>query len=847
MLRHFTIRISRLVLAAGLLCATKQLVQGAGSEQAAGGGSFHLVSTHAVGPGSTVERQERRGGTFSRLPLFFEENQGQLPCSAKFIARGTRYQFLISPASATVTLQRAAPIALASPMDRDRLKEPREVVTRSLQLEFLGARHEAPVSGEGQMPGTINYFLGSGPAQWHTSIPSFAAVDVEELYPGISLRYYGNELRLEYDFTIAPGADPNLISFQVTGADETRIDSSGDLVLAFGGDEMRQPKPRLYQTIRGEHRDVRGGYRLRDGGIVSFEVGPYDRSFPLVIDPVLSYSTFFGGNSGDTGLAIKVDQFGFVYVVGQTLSTQFGFSNSIPPGAVQTNFQGGTVNGDGFVAKLGPTGTNLVYFSYLGGSGNDGALDLAVDQAGNAYVTGFTDSTNFPILNALYPTIAGSLDTNFLVYPSDAFITELNSNGTALVFSTYFGGTGPEVASSIALDSQANIYLTGYTYSSNFPTVNAAYTNLSGFNDVFVSRFGPGGSPLIYSTYIGGTNRDEAGGIVADDSQVAYITGYTSSSNFPVTASVVNSTNGLRRNLNGSTNFTAAFDAFITRIDTTKSGPASLLYSAFFGGVNNDAGSRIALDSARCAYVTGSSQSPDFPSSNSITPSLSIGANGTNLLNSDAFLTKIAFTSTNASIVYSVLFGSTNNDAGWDLTVDPLGNAFVIGITASTNFPFANTNGMLRSTNSGGLDAFVTVFNKDASGLIYSACLGGTNDDYGYGIALDPSGNAWIVGRTLSTNFPTIGGLQTSLLGTNDAFIARILLESPPPLTAVKSGTNVLLEWSHYPVPLKVETRPHLSTGPTWTNLLLLPTTNAGLNVITVPATNAESYFRLRF
>jgi hypothetical protein len=818
-----------------------------------GGGSFELLSLRASESSAAARdlalgnRDGRTARTFAGLPLFFEQNQGQAPGNVEFLARGSRYQFWISPDSATILLQKTAPVILESPMDRARLVEPRTVLTRTLQLEFLGARTEARSCGKSLMPGTINYFLGSNPAGWRPSVPAYGAVEISDLYPGISVTYYGNDRRLEYDFEIGPEVDPGQISFRITGADKVWIDKTRELVMTVGGEELRQPKPRLYQLIRGAIQEVQGGYRLENGDVASFEVGAYDKSLPLVIDPVLSYSSYFGGNSGDLGLALKVDAFGNVYVVGQTLSTQFAFSNSIPPGAFQTNFQGGTVNGDSFVAKLGSSGTNLIYFTYLGGSGNDGAVDLAVDAAGNAYVTGFTDSTNFPTINALYPNIAGSLDTNFHLYPSDAFVTEVNSNGTGLVFSTYFGGSGPDVAASIALDSQENIYLAGYTYSSNFPSINGAFTNLSGFNDVFVSKLGPGGQSLLYSTYLGGTNRDEAGGIAVDDNQIAYVTGYTSSTNFPITPSVQAITNGLRRYLNGTTNLTVAFDAFIVRLDTTKSGTNSLLYSALFGGADNDTGFRIALDSAGNAYITGSAQSPDFPSSNSITPKLTIGANGTNLVNSDAFLTKIAFSETNASIVYSVLFGSTNNEVGWDVAVDPAGNAFVIGITSSSNFPYANTNGFLRSTNSGSSDTFVTAFNKDASGLIYSVLLGGTSDDFGYGIALDSADNAWIMGRTLSTNFPTVAPLQSSLMGTNDAYLARIVLEPLPQLRAVKSGTNVLLEWNPYPVVLKVETRTNLNASATWTNLAQTPVTNGGVNVITVPATNQESYFRLRF
>ena len=777
------------------------------------------------------------------MPLFFEANRGQTPGAATFVARGHNYQFLLFPGEAQIVLRKSDG-KLGLTQGRGELPPRIAASTRALRMQILGGSSTASMSGENLMQGKMNYFIGNNPSQWRTRVPLYRRVQARNVYPKIDLSWYGNEQRLEYDFVVHPGASPQTIAIRFAGADKIRISPSGELVLQLGDEEIRQPAPTVYQFDGHARKTISGAYVLRSSNSIGFQIGEYNRELPLTIDPILSYSTYFGGNAGDAALSVKVSASdGSIYLAGETLSSSFPFST--PAGAFQPAFGGGAINGDAFVAKLDNTATELIYFTYVGGSGNDGALDLAIDGAGNAYITGFTESTNYPTFNALYPAISGSPDTNFHVFPADAFVTELSADGSALVYSTYLGGSAQDVAGAIAVDGSGNSYVTGYTFSTNFPTTSTCCDRLNGTRDVFVSKLGPNGQPLLYSSYLGGTNDDAGEGIAVDLAGFAYVTGYTASTNFPTT------TNAMRRLLNGTALHSTLLDAFVAKIDTSVStlgGPASLVYCTLLGGSNTDSGFRITLDGSANAYITGNTESRDFPNTLTNVPGLRLGANGTNAANSDAFITKLAFTSEGASIVYSGLFGGSKNDVGWDIAVDPSGNAFVTGVTASTNFPVTTNVSGLRTTNSGGNDAFVIGFNSDASALLYSTYLGGKTDDYGYGIAADAAGNAYVVGRTLSTNFPTLAAsnsvFQTSRDGTNDAFIAKIVLE--PVLTAQPAAANVALRWRAFTPDFVLEACTNSAAAIPWQTTTQLPVVTNGWHTVFIPPTNSSTLFRLR-
>jgi hypothetical protein len=745
----------------------------------------------------------------ANLPLYFEANQGQANVPAPFIARGHNYQFLISPTEAQIVLRKAT------------------VESVTVRMQFVGANAQAQIRGDAELPGKINYLTGNGPAQWHTGVATFAKVRVGELYPGVNLVYYGNQQQLEYDFDIAPGTDPDVIAIHFDGTDKISINPQGELILGLAGGEIRQPKPVIYQTIGGTRKEIAGGYRLVDAYTVAFTIGQYDRSQPLVIDPLLSYSTYFGGSAGDTAWAVALDTNGNVYIAGQTFSKQFSTNESFStPGAFQTNFAGGKLTGDAFVFKLDAASGYPAYITYLGGSADDGAFGVAVDSAGNAYVTGFTDSTNFPTTtNALYKKISGILDKSFGYYPIDAFVTELDPSGSNLVYSTYLGGSSMDCGMGIAVDATGDAYVTGFTYSSNFPTVNAlqsklACTNSFYFNaNAFIAIIGPGGTNLVYSTYFGGTNFDEGKGIAVDTNGFVYVTGFTASTNFPttnavyqkmvrtnivvnglisITNTITNIWNGYL--LNGSTNKTSSDDAFVAKFDPIDpTNGTKLLYSTFLGGTNNDVANGIAVDNNGAAYVTGWTVSTNFPNTvgTNIVGLHSFVATNTSLsvLATNVFLTKIITNGTQAVIAWSAMFGGKGVDIGYGVAVDPAGsNVFVTGSASSTNFPTANVPGYLRATNSGKSDAFVIAFNTTGSNLLYSTYLGGKENDFGYGIAVDTNDNAYVVGQTLSTNFPTLYADYPSRNGTNDAFLTTIMLTVPMPTitTQPASQTNAV-------------------------------------------------------
>jgi hypothetical protein len=796
---------------------------------------------------------------FGGTPLCFEANQGQANSPAQFVARGHDYQFLITPVETQFILRKAAAPAFSLSLDRREVAGPRMFSTRTVRMQFVGADPQAQILGDEELPGKINYLIGNDPAQWHANVATFARVKVEQLHPGISLVYYGNQQQLEYDFTIAPGADPSVITIHFDGVDKVSISAQGELVLTLGDDEIRQPRPEIYQWDGGARKEISGGYRLVDAHTVAFAVGKYNHDLPLVIDPILSYSTYFGGNAGEIAWAVAVDTNGFVYVAGQTFSTRF--TTNVPfstAGAYQTNYHGGAQAGDAFVAKFNQTGSNLAlaYLTYLGGSADDAAYGLAVDGAGNAFVAGATDSKDFPVKNAVGSgtNISGIIDKQLGIYPTDAFVAELNPGGSNLVYSTYLGGESSEAAYGVALDPSGNAYVTGFTFSTNFPVKNALQKHLACTNsfdlnaNAFVSEITNGGGALVFSTYFGGTNYDEGRGIAVDSSNCVYVTGFTASTNFP-------NTNSFQKYLNGATNHTIANDAFVAKFDSTGT---NLVYSTYLGGTNNDMALGIAVDGSGNAYVTGSTVSTNFPNTATGVPYLSNGLFNNSfyglIVTTNAFLTQIKWDGTNASIGYSAVFGGNNNDVGWGVAVDPAGDAFVVGTASSTNFPCYPTNnaGYLRTTNSGGNDVFVTAFNPGASALLYSMYLGGSRDDRGYGIAVDPLDSAYIVGQTISTNYPVTNNIPGLVArnGSNDVFLAKILVD-PPSLVLSANNGHVRIVWSaglpfepEFARVFKLESNTNLHS----TNWVLvsqpLIVTN-GWCTVTLNPTNKVQFFRL--
>lgn len=753
------------------------------------------------------------------LPLFFEAGAESSNGKAQALARGHDYQFLISPSEMRFQLlkrERSMQDIVAGrypAIDRARV--------RAGRMEFVGANPKATLLGQEELPGKINYLVGNDPKLWRSSVPVYGKVSVRQLYPGIDLVYYGNPEQLEYDFAVAAGTNPGLIAWRYEGVDRVALGTEGELIIKLGDGEIRQPRPHLYQEIAGVRREVQGAYQLKGELTVGFHIGKYDPHHALIIDPVFSYSTYFGGNRGDAAYAVKVDSGGSVYLAGATLSTQL---SPVPSTNVfQSAFRGGGLTGDAFVAKFDNTGSRLVYFTYLGGSSDDAAYDLALDSSGNAYLTGFTDSADFPTRNALYAFIHGTPDFTLNVYPNDAFVAELNTNGSALVFSTYLGGNEDDAGSGIAVDAAGYIYVTGYTDSTNFPYAGGYQNWYAGNDDVFVTKLAPGGTRLVYSTFLGGYSSDRGEGIAVDDQGAAYVTGHTYSTNFPYAHGYQNWHGG-------------GADAFVTKFNAN----GTLGYSTYLGGGFDDFGYRIAVDSRRNAWVTGTSLSSEFPHKNSIA-GLTSGNNGTNSLNYDAFLCSF---DTNGGLAFSSLFGGARDDAGWDLAIDPSGRIFIIGTTISTNFPVTNVFGLFRTNSAGGRDVFVVALETNATAALYAGYLGGSMDDFGYGIAVDAEGSAYVVGLTDSTNFPVASPYQALRNGPNDAFVAKIRLMDPA-LRAQLSGNAFLLSWPVTAPDYHLESAANLVPPVTWTPVPYAPTLVQGSYTVTLGFTNNLQAFRL--
>ena len=701
---------------------------------------------------------------YGRIPLSFETNQGQTDASVNFLARGAGYTLFLRPAEAVFVLTRqqgdgpakrrtqeqtdnsARLTASVDETETSALAAP--APTAVLRMKLVGADASAAAEGAEELAGKVNYLVGDDPARWRTDIPTFGRVRYNEVYPGIDVVYYGHQRQLEYDFVVAPGRDARAISLKFDGADKVEVGAGGDLLLTLGDSVVRQPKPFVYQEVAGARREVEGGYLVGADGRVGFHVGEYDAGLPLVIDPVLQYSTYLGGSGTDDGNDIKVDSAGNAYVCGQTTSTNFPTAN-----AFQATFGGATFVGgrDGFITKLNAAGTAFVYSTYLGGSGDDRCNKIAVDSAGNAYVAGETTSTNFPTANAFQGTFGGCL--------SDAYVTKLNAAGSALVYSTYLGGSIFDSGNGIALDSAGNAYVTGRTTSANFPTANAIQATQASANaDAYVTKLNAAGSALVYSTYLGGSGGEafDAGfSIAVDSAGSAYVTGQTTSTNFP-TANAIQATFG-----GGSPDG----DAFVTKINAAGT---ALAYSTYLGGTNNDIGFEIAVDSSGSAYLAGVTRSANFPTANALLGTL----NGA----SDAFVTKLSATGT--AFAYSTYFGGSSEDSGNGIAVNASGEAYLAAGTSSTDVPTVNPT---QAASGGGIEAVVAQFNAAGSALLFSTYLGGSGGDAALAIAIDSALAMYVTGRTASTNFPAVSAIQNANGGGQDAFITKISPESPTP------------------------------------------------------------------
>lgn len=658
------------------------------------------------------------------LPMQFEMNQGQSDAQVRFLARGPGYGLFLTPEEAVLSLREFRP--------GNSQAQPPE----TLRLRLAGGRAPASIDGIDALPGKSNYFIGNHQDQWRTNVPSYARVRYTQVYPGVDLEYYGNQTQLEYDFIVAPGTDPRAVRMKFDGVRRLSLDREGNLLLHTRGETLVLHRPVTYQKRDGVRTAVASRYVLHGHREVGFEIGAYDASRRLIIDPVLVYSTFLSSSQFDVADAIAVDASGNAYITGMTVSPDFP---TVTP--VQGTYKGGN---DAYVAKLNAVGSALVFSTFLGGSGADIGFAIAIDPSGNVYVTGQTNSTDFPLANALQSTCTNCPSAGH------AFVAKLNPAGNALVYSTYLGGSTGEIGHSIAADSSGNAYVAGDTFSLDFPTTTGAFQTTCGgglnrpCTDGFVAKLKADGSALVYATYLGATLDDSITAIALDSSGNAYVTGVTNSNNFPTTPGSFISHCDLATLCNAAFN-----NAFVTKLNASGS---ALVYSSYLGGsFADDGASAIAVDSTGHAYVTGFTSAFDFPVTPGVVQPL-CARTSEGVCNGNAFITK--FKPDGSGLDYSTYLSGSFGSSGGGIAVNSAGEAYIVGVAASEDFPMMNP---LQPCTSSGSTVLVKL-NSTASSLIYSTCLGGFIGVNTFsGIAIDSTGNAYLAGATM-TKFPVTSG-----------------------------------------------------------------------------------------
>ena len=745
---------------------------------------------------STVPRSDGSATALVRAasakrPLNFEKNVGQVKGpegqEVKFVSRGSAYTlFLTSRKAVLVLRQREGKQGKAG-------KASPAVVT----MRLAEGASSLNLEGLDEQPGKSNYFLGNDPTQWHTGVPNYARVAAPGVYPGIDLVYHGNQGQLEYDFELAPHADPGKIRFLLEGARGLRTDSQGNLLVKVKGGELSFRRPVAYQKVGDEKRLVASRFVLKGKKEVAFRLAPYDRQQPLVIDPILSYSTFLGGSSIDGANGIAVAPDGTAFVAGGTFSTDFPTAHPLQANA------GGPADfpQDAFVSKFSADGSTLLYSTYLGGKYSDVANGIAVDAAGEAFVTGTTFSPDFPVTAGSFDTLCGgdgecgaTWNTNSLIV-SNAFVTKLNTAGTGLVYSGFIGYYENVEGLGIAVDGNLNAYVTGATGPNLTPTVPTSpppleppppFPTIGGFEttfgggatDAFVVKINAPGSGILYASYLGGTGQDVGYGVAVDSSAHAYVTGLTYSANFPTTDSATYTSPLLP--LQGV--YAGAGDAFLSKINTNITGELSLVYSTYLGGTGLDQGNAVAIGPVSgTAYVTGSTTSlasslgftvPSDIHFPAFQENCTLDSHG--VCEGNAFVAQINPALSTNSLLYFTYLGGSLATSGTGIALDASGDAFITGSTVATNFPIAGP--VFQPTYGGGNDdAFVTELNPAATGLVYSTYLGGSNTDTGSGIAIDTSGDVYVAGQTCSEDFPVAAPEQPTPGGNCDAFVSKII------------------------------------------------------------------------
>jgi hypothetical protein len=690
---------------------------------------------------------------YGKLPLSFEVNRGQAGKDVKFLTRGQGYALLLTGQDAVLSLSSPkAEVSYGSgPHSRPPLAtaEKRKVATDVLRMKLLNASQASAPTGFDELPGKVNYFIGNDPKKWRTNIPTYAKVRYKNVYPGIDLVYYGNQGQLEYDFVVAPGADPGLIALAFESSTHQqrvrppRIDEKGNVLIGSGSSVLQLNQPVIYQPKRsttsgnsefaaGDSKPVNGRFVLTASNRIRFELGPYDKSQPLVIDPALVYSTFLGFQG--SGASVAADASGNLFIAGSFPGTGFA----------ATSGASNTTAGVAFVAKVNSSGSALLYSTYFGGTtssgiGGESGPFLALDSSGDVYLTGYATATDFPVTSGAFQTTLKNT-TGCIPY-----VSKLNPAGSKLVYSTYLGGTmGINVGYAITVDSAGDAYVVGMAGGADFPTTPEAFQTVnnggaaSGIaGDAFLTELKPDGSAPVFSTFLGGTGANLANSVVVDGTGI-YVGGTTTSTDFPTK-------NPYQATLSGTQ------DGFITKF---ASGGSSLVYSTYIG--SGGAGV-VAVDPLGDAYIAAGDIYAKMNASGS-----------------------------------ALIYSAPALSVGSGFAVDASENMYVAGVTNTAGLPVANA---IQDTYNGGNDCYIGVVNLKTSGLVFGTYLGGSEREFGCGAALDSTGHLYITGWTASVNFPLLpGGLSSSFTCCTNAFLAKIDLSSAATPVASVTPTNLTFQ-----------------------------------------------------
>ena len=628
---------------------------------------------------------------FQNQPLFFEKNIGQFDSKVDFVSRNNHLNLYLGANHAKVSFD---------PLNRENY----------IKIILLDTDQNTQSKGIDQKSGKTNYFFGQEKETWLNSIPLYKKVSYQSVYPGIDLLYYGNNGELEYDFIVAPDIDYRIIKLKFEGAEKLELNETGDLLLHTKQGTIVQKAPFVYQENNYRKQIIESQYLLADNNQVSFQIADYDKTRPLIIDPVLTYASYLGDTNNEEGNDIAIDGDGNSYIVGSTTSVDFPLNKPF-----QNQYGGG--ESDLFVSKFNADNTHI-FTTYLGGSANDKGLSIAVDQTGYIYIAGETNSRDFPTILPVQSTLSGNNNCNEGKSDcNDAFIAKLSNDGSELIFSTYLGGDNKEIARSIAVDDDGNVYIAGVTTSYNFPVKNEIQSTLKQ-QEVSESEL-----------------RDKCG------------------------------VNKLIKNHG---------DAFISKLDTNN---YSYIFSTYLGGTCVDAAFGIDLDNSKNIFVTGVTASPDFPvqidadvcSELNITEEECLPFQEDFKFQTDIFLLKL--NPEGNKILYATYFGDSGAEIGLDVTIDNAGSAYITGYTDSPNLGHLNP---FQGKHGGGRDAFIAKFSAEKGGLLYSSYLGGDKDDEGHGIAVNTENEIYIAGKTSSDDFPVNNPIRGIYGGKGDAFISKL-------------------------------------------------------------------------